>query len=61
MEVNGMVQVIIGVFYVLDLHNHLLSIGQLQTKGLIFLIKHDKCRIYHPDIGLIWETKMAAN
>lgn len=61
MEVNGIMQVITGVFYVLDLRNNSLSIGQLQEKGLVFLIKHGKCKIYHPKRGLIWETTMAAN
>lgn len=37
MEVNGMMQVIIEVFYMLDLHNHILSIGQLQRRVLFFL------------------------
>jgi hypothetical protein len=61
MEVNGIMQVITGVFYVPDLQNNLLSIGQLQEKGLIFVIKQGKCRIYHPERGLIWETVMVAN
>jgi transposase InsO family protein len=33
----------------------------LQEKGLVFVIKQGKCRIYHPERGLIWETAMAAN
>jgi len=33
MEVNGFVHVITEVFYVPDLKNNLLSIGQLQEKG----------------------------
>ncbi|XP_016646919.1 PREDICTED: uncharacterized protein LOC103328157 [Prunus mume] len=49
MEVNGIMQVITGVFYVPDLRNNLLSIGQLQEKDLVFLIKHGKCKIYHPE------------
>lgn len=44
-----------------DLQNNLLSIGQLQEKGLVFLIKHGKCRIYHLERGLIWKTTMATN
>ena len=61
MEVNGIKQVITGVFYVPDLKNNLLSIGQLQEKGLAIFIKGGKCKIYHPERGLIWETSMAAN
>jgi hypothetical protein len=37
MEVNGFVHVITEVFYVPDLKNNLLSIGQLQEKGWQFL------------------------
>lgn len=53
MEVNGIMQVITGVFYVPDLKNNLLSIRQLQKKGLAIFIKNGKCKIYHPEIGLI--------
>ncbi|KAM1393925.1 hypothetical protein ACFX2F_030029 [Malus domestica] len=56
-----MTQVITGVFYVPALKNNLLSIGQLQEKGLAILIKHGRCKIYHPERGLIMETIMAAN
>ena len=38
MEVHGIVFVIIGVFYVPDLKNNLLSIGQLQEKRMAVLI-----------------------
>ena len=61
MEVNGIMQVITGVFYVPDLQNNLLSVGQLQEKGLVFIIKHGSCSIYHPERGLIWKTKMSSN
>jgi hypothetical protein len=53
MEVNGIMQVITRVFYVPDLQNNLLSIGHLQEKGLVFVIKQGKCRIYHLERGLI--------
>ncbi|TXG53855.1 hypothetical protein EZV62_019111 [Acer yangbiense] len=55
LQVNGIMQVITGVFYVPDLKNNLLSIGQLQEKGLAILIQHGKCKIYHPERGLIME------
>ncbi|KAA8515413.1 hypothetical protein F0562_018976 [Nyssa sinensis] len=61
MEVNRIMQVITRVFYVPDLKNNLLSIGQLQEKGLAFFIQNGKCMIYHPDRRLIWETTMATN
>jgi len=38
MEIDGIMHVITEVFYVLDLKNNLLSIGQLQEKGLAVLM-----------------------
>ena len=49
------------VYYVLELNNNLLSIGQLQENGLAILIKGGICKIYHPEKGLIIETEMSAN
>ena len=46
--INGTSYVITKVFYVLELKNNLLSIGQLQEKSLAILIQSEKCRIYHP-------------
>jgi len=60
-RVNENTQVITGVFYVPDLKSNLLSIGQLQEKGLAILIQHGKCKVYHPDRGLIIETTMSSN
>ena len=59
--VNGIMQVIIEVFYVLGFKNNLLSVGQLQEKGLAILIQHRKCKIYHPKRGLIMKTTMSSN
>lgn len=59
--VSGSVHVITEVFYVPELRNNLLSIGQLQEKGLAILIQHGLCRIYHPMKGLIIQTEMSAN
>jgi hypothetical protein len=58
---SGVVHVITYVFYVPDLKNNLLSIGQLQEKGLTIIIQHDKCKIYHPEKGLIIQTEMTSN
>jgi len=60
-KVNENTQVITGVFYVPDLKSNLLSIGQLQEKGLAILIQHGKCKVYHPNRGLIIETTMSSN
>ncbi|KAK9748830.1 hypothetical protein RND81_02G083800 [Saponaria officinalis] len=49
------------VFYVPELKNHLLSIGQLQEKGLDVLFKSNQCQIYHPTKGLIIQAYMTAN
>ncbi|XP_068319497.1 uncharacterized protein [Pyrus communis] len=61
MEVNDIIHVITSVFYVPDLRNNLLSIGQLQKKGLTVLIQHGKCKIFHAERGLIIETTMSHN
>lgn len=61
LQVNEITQVITGVFYIPELKNNLLSIGQLQEKGLAILIQGGKCKIYHPTRGLIVETKMSSN
>lgn len=61
MEVNGIVQIITGVFYVIELKNNLLSIGQLQEKGLAVLMQQGKCKIFHHEKGLIMETEMSCN
>lgn len=46
MQVNGVTQVIFYVYYNPELKNNLLSIGQLQEKGLDILIQHGKCRMF---------------
>ena len=61
LKVNGIAQIIIGVFYVLELKNNLLSIGQLQEKGLTILFQSGKCKVFHPERGLIMDTKMSSN
>ncbi|KAK1433672.1 hypothetical protein QVD17_10587 [Tagetes erecta] len=53
--------VIQDVYYVPDLKNNLLSIGQLQQRGLSFLIASNICKIYHPQKGLIMQSHMSAN
>lgn len=61
LQVNGLVHVITEVFYVPELKNNLLSMGQLQERGLAIRIQHEKCRIYHPERGLIVQSEMLAN
>ena len=48
LQVNHVSQVITEVFYIPELKNNLLSIGQLQEKGLAVLFQYNKCKVYHP-------------
>jgi hypothetical protein len=61
MEIDGIMHMITEVFYVPDLKKNLLSIGQLQEKGLAVLMQHGTCKIFHPNRGLIIETAMSHN
>lgn len=58
---NGLTYVINDVYYVPDLKNNLLSIGQLQQKGLSFLFQLDVCKVYHQEKGLIFQSRMSTN
>jgi hypothetical protein len=58
---DGIHHVVTDVFYVPKLKNNLLSVEQLQEKGLVILIKTRMCKIYHPVRGLIIQTKMTVN
>lgn len=60
-EVEGITQVVTDVYYVPNLTNNLLSIGQLQEKQLTFVIKNGVCKIYHHQRGLIVDTQMTIN
>ena len=61
MQVNGITQVISEVYYIPELKNNLLSVGQLQEKGVAILIQHGTCKVFHPSKGLIIQSKMSAN
>ncbi|KAL2324779.1 hypothetical protein Fmac_023837 [Flemingia macrophylla] len=61
LDVNGVISIISGVFYVPELKNNLLSLGQLQEKGLSILFQQGKCKIYHPNKGLIMQSNMSSN
>ena len=58
---NGIKHTISEVYYVPDLRNNLLSIGQFQERGLEILFKDGKCRVFHPKRGLIFHTSMSIN
>ena len=61
LQIAGVTQVITDVFYIPELKNNLLSVGQLQERGVAILIQHGVCRVYHPKKGLIMQTTMSAN
>ena len=58
---NGVNHIIAEVYYIPELRNNLLSIGQLQERGLAILIKEGMFKIFHPEKGLIIQTNMSAN
>ncbi|KAB2626152.1 hypothetical protein D8674_017812 [Pyrus ussuriensis x Pyrus communis] len=58
---NGITHIVHEVYYVPELKNNLLSIGQLQERGLTILIQEGVCKIYHPTKGLIIQTEMSRN
>ena len=59
--VEGLTQIVSDVYFVPDLTNNLLSIGQLQEKNLVTTIKAGACHIYHPQKGKIVDAKMTTN
>jgi hypothetical protein len=61
LRINGTSQLIGDVFYLPELRNNLLSIGQLQERNLAILMEHGECKIYHHKRGLIMSTQMSAN
>jgi hypothetical protein len=61
MQVNGITQVTFEVYYIPELKNNLLSMGQLQEKGVSILIEHRECKVFHPIKGLTIQFKISAN
>lgn len=61
MQINGIIQVISDVYYIPELKSNLLSIGQLQEKGLAILIQDGTCKVFHSRRGLIMQTNMSGN
>ena len=61
LQVNGTTHIIIEVFYVIELTNNLLSIGQLQKRGLAVTFQYGRCKAFHHEKGLIINTKMSEN
>ena len=61
LHLNEITLTVTEVYYVPELKNNLLSVGQFQEKDLEILIKGGVCKIYHPHKGLIMKTNMSAN
>ena len=59
--IDGLTQIIQEVYYIPEIRNNLLSIGQFQEKNLTILMKHGVCGVYHPRRGLIMQSKMSQN
>ncbi|GAA0161961.1 hypothetical protein LIER_18157 [Lithospermum erythrorhizon] len=58
---NGIIYGVSNVYLVPELKNNLLSVGQLQQKGLTILFKGENCTIYHSTKGEIIQAKMSTN
>ena len=61
LNIAGVMQKIDGVYYIPELKNNLLSMGQLQERGLAILIQNNTCKLFHPTRGLIMDTTMTFN
>ena len=46
-EVDGIILTVSDVYFVPDLTNNLLSIGKLQERRMVIIIKESACKIYH--------------
>lgn len=49
------------VYYIPELKNNLLSLGQIQERNVTIVIQKGACKLYHDDRGLIVESKMSMN
>ncbi|CAJ2635107.1 unnamed protein product [Trifolium pratense] len=61
LNIEGRIHVITDVYYLPGLGNNLLSIGQLQQKGITIIFKNNTCQLFHEEKGLIISTAMTAN
>ncbi|KAL4295748.1 hypothetical protein GQ457_12G010900 [Hibiscus cannabinus] len=61
LQIYNNIHVITEVFYVPKLKNNLLSLGQLQEKGLVVLIQHNHCKVHHSEKGVIIQYVMSSN
>ncbi|GAA0155704.1 hypothetical protein LIER_13376 [Lithospermum erythrorhizon] len=61
LKFNNVTYAIGDVYFVPELKSNLLSVGQLQEKGLIIIFKGGNCIDMHPTRGEIIQTSMKAN
>lgn len=61
LTLNAAAYTISDVYYVPELKNNLLSLGQLQEKELTIIIQKGACKVYHDGKGLIAESRMSLN
>lgn len=61
LQIGKNVQVITSVFYVPNLENNLLSLGQLQEMNLDIHLQNNECRVYHFKRRLIIRSVMSSN
>jgi hypothetical protein len=59
--VGCVIQGVSDVYYIPDLKNNLLSIGQLQEKNLTVVFQPDQCKVSHPKRGLIIQSQMSSS
>ncbi|KAJ0532224.1 putative RNA-directed DNA polymerase [Helianthus annuus] len=60
-ELDDVAYVLQDVYYLPELKNNLLSIGQLEQKGLGFLFQSGVCKVYHQHRGLLFQSIRSAN
>ncbi|GAA0159622.1 transmembrane signal receptor [Lithospermum erythrorhizon] len=61
LRLNNVLYAVGEVYFVPELKNNLLSVGQLQEKGLTIMFKEGKCSVTHPKRGEILQTNMKTN
>jgi hypothetical protein len=56
LNIERKIHVITDVYYLPGLTNNLLSVGQLQQKGLTIVFRNNVCQLFHDEKGLIVTT-----
>ena len=61
MLMNKKMQNVGDVFYIPELKNNLISLGQLQETGCSIMFQKGSCQIHDPEGGLVADIKMSGN